>query len=370
MKDNFTFKNGVTVSNRIVMAPMTISASTADGRVSDEELVYYYRRAKSGIGMIITACAYIMDNGIAFPDSLKVTQDDDIQELAKVAKSIQDGGAKAVLQIYHGGRMANPKYQLGKEVVSASAIAAPRPNMPTPRALTHEEIESLITAFAEATRRAIEAGFDGVELHGANTYLLQQFVSPHSNQRDDEWGGDVERRFTFPLRVVEACAHMIQEYAKKPFVFGYRVSPEEREEPGITTDDTLAFVRALAKTPLDYVHASVGKFDGGSMRDAEDTTSRVALLQQAVGEELAVIGVGALQTREQVEEALTTVPLVSLGHALIYDPDWYEKMALGLDDAVHTMLYTSKKDELDIPQSLWEMITTIPGWFTVAQEEK
>ena len=157
--------------------------------------------------------------------------------------------------------------------------------------MTEEEITTKILAFGEATRRAIEAGFDGVEIQGANTYLLQQFFSPHSNRRSDQWGGTMEKRMAFPLAVIESVKQSIAEHANAPFIIGYRVSPEEKETPGITMEDTLQLVDVLAEQELDYIHVSVRGFWDGSIRDEADMTSRVLLIQERVGHRVPIIGV-------------------------------------------------------------------------------
>lgn len=362
----FTLKSGVTLNNRILMAPMTISASQPNGDVTEEELAYYHRRAKSGIGAVITACAYINSLGVGFPDSLGVESDERIPSLKRLADAIHSGGAKAILQIFHAGRMTNSQL-LGEQPISASDVPALRPNAEIPRPLTEEEVKATIQDFADATRRAIEAGFDGVELHGANTYLLQQFVSPHSNRRTDKWGGNAAERIAFPLAVVDAVKETVAKYAKKPFAIGYRFSPEEKEEPGITIDDTILLIDALADKGIDYLHVSVNRFDAESMRDDKDSRGRVAVIQEAIGERIPVIGVGGLQTVDQVEAALDIVPLVSLGHALIMDPEWYEKAVNQKEDEIFTALHLSKEQELDIPKPLWELIMNVPGWFTVEE---
>lgn len=362
----FTLRSGVALHNRILMAPMTISASQPNGDVTEEELAYYHRRAKSGIGAVITACAYINKLAVGFPDSLGVESDERIPSLKRLAEAIHSGGAKAILQIFHAGRMTNSRL-VGEQPVSASDIPAMRPNAEIPRQLTDEEIKVIIQDFAKAARRAIEAGFDGIELHGANTYLLQQFFSPHSNHRTDQWGGNATERLAFPLAVVDAVQETVAKYAKQPFAIGYRFSPEEKEEPGITMDDTILLVNALADKEIDYLHVSVNRFDAESMRDNKDLRGRVAVIQEAVGERIPVIGVGGLQTIEQVEAALDVVPLVSLGHALIMDPEWYEKAANEKEEEIFTALHLSKKQELDIPAPLWELIIKVPGWFKVEE---
>src|SRR5690606_3685075 len=163
----------------------------------NDEVNYYAERSR-GVGTVITACAYVSKEGKAFPGGFSAASDNMIPGLSKLAKAIKDQGAKAVLQIFHGGRMVPKKLIGGEQPVSASAIKAPRETADMPREMSEEEILDTIAAFGEATRRAIEAGFDGIELHGANTYLIQQFFSPHSNRRTDKWGGDIEKRMTFP----------------------------------------------------------------------------------------------------------------------------------------------------------------------------
>jgi 2,4-dienoyl-CoA reductase-like NADH-dependent reductase (Old Yellow Enzyme family) len=161
--------------------------------------------------------------------------------------------------------MTSPDLNGGHQPISASAIAAARPGSVVPREMTEEEIYTIIHAFGEATRRAIEAGFDGIEIHGANTYLIQQFFSPHSNCRTDRWGGTLEKRMAFPLALIESVQNAVATHAKTPFIVGYRISPEEMENPGITMEDTLHLVDVLAEQKLDYIHVSVRGFWDGSI---------------------------------------------------------------------------------------------------------
>ncbi len=183
-----------------------------------------------------------------------------IHGLCKLATTIKEQGAKAILQIFHGGRMCPPELVPNGDIVSASAVPAEQPNAHIPRALKGEEIRTIIKDFGETTRRAIEAGFDGVEIHGANGYLIHQFFSPHSNRREDEWGGSLQKRLAFPLAIVDEVKKVVDTYAKEPFIVGYRFSPEEPETPGITMADTLELVDALANQPIDYLHVSLMDF--------------------------------------------------------------------------------------------------------------
>ncbi|PSL42939.1 2,4-dienoyl-CoA reductase-like NADH-dependent reductase (Old Yellow Enzyme family) [Salsuginibacillus halophilus] len=365
----FTFNNGATLRNRIMLAPMTNFASAEDGETTVDELAYYRERS-TGTGAVITACANVTADGKGFPGEIGVYDDSLIDGLADLAETIQAEGAKAILQIFHGGRMCPPDLLPDGQPVSASAIPAERENAATPRALEHDEIEEIVEAFANATRRAIKAGFDGVEIHGANTYLIQQFYSPHSNQRDDTWGGSRYERMTFPLAVTRAVAAAALE-APPEFIVGYRFSPEEREEPGITMDDTLELVRHLAEEDLDYLHVSVQDFFAGSMRDENDTRSRVEMIQAEVGEQIPVIGVGSLYTVDDANRAMATgVPLLALGRELIVDPDWVEKAADGREEEIRTELSLEEREDLVVPETLWNTIGNTPGWFPVKEHRE
>lgn len=171
-----TLPKGAVLKNRLVMAPMTTCTGYFDGGVTSD-LVEYYRVRAGSIGTVIVECCFIDNRGPAFPGALGIDSDNKIAGLAKIAHAIKSEGSKAILQIYHGGRMVEPALIGGKTPVAPSAIAAPRDGATKPQALTAEEVDVMITKFGDAVNRAIKAGFDGVEIHGANTYLIQQFYS-------------------------------------------------------------------------------------------------------------------------------------------------------------------------------------------------
>jgi 2,4-dienoyl-CoA reductase-like NADH-dependent reductase (Old Yellow Enzyme family) len=361
----FTFRSGIEIKNRVLMAPMTNSSSHDNGEVSDAELEYYRERS-TGVGAVITACTYVTRDGKGFPGEFGADTDQLIPSLRRLADTIKGEGAKAILQIFHGGRMCPPELLPDKQPISASSVPAAREGAAVPREMTEEEIDNVIKAFGETTRRAIEAGYDGVEIHGANTYLIQQFFSPHSNRRTDKWGGSLEKRLTFPLAVVNEVKKNVSEHAKGPFIVGFRLSPEERENPGITMEDTLQLVDALADQELDYIHLSTQDFWAGSMRDQSDTKSRTLMVQERVGERVPVIGVGSLYTPEDVTKVLETgVPLVALGRELIMEPKWVEKTQNNEEDQIRVTLTKNDQSELFIPDPLWNMIMNVPGWFPV-----
>lgn len=366
----YTLPNGVELKNRIVMAPMTNFSSNQDGTVTDAEVNYYVRRSK-GVSMVITACAYVTPNGKGFHGEFGADSDEMIPSLRKLASSIKEQGAKAVLQIFHGGRMCPPELVPNGEIVSASAIPAEKGGASTeepdvrPRALTETEVEEMINAFGEATRRAIEAGFDGIEIHGANGYLIQQFFSPHSNRREDRFGGSLEKRMAFPLAVVDTVKRVVQEHATSPFIVGYRFSPEEPETPGITMDETLVLVDSLANKGLDYLHVSLFDFFSTPRRGVDDLTkTRIDYLQETINNRVPLIGVGSIYTAEDAHKAFETgVPLLALGRELIIDPDWVQKISEGNEDEIVTEINKDNQKELVIPDPLWNAIVNTPGWF-------
>ncbi|MDC3418468.1 NADH-dependent flavin oxidoreductase [Aquibacillus salsiterrae] len=360
---SYTLPNGVELKNRMVMAPMTNFSSNPDGTVTDAEVNYYARRS-AGVSMVVTACTNVTRNGQGFPGEFAAYSDDFIPSLTQLATAIKKQGAKAILQIFHGGRMCPPDLVDG-DVVSASAIPAEGDDKPIPRALSEKEVDDMIEAFGEATRRAIEAGYDGVEIHGANTYLIQQFFSPHSNRREDRFGGSLEKRMTFPLAIVEKVKNVIEKYAKESFIVGYRFSPEEPETPGITMDQTLAFVDKLSDQGVDYLHVSLQDFHSTPRRGVEDLDkTRIDYLLETINGRVPLIGVGSIYTAEDANSAFNTgVPLLALGRELIIDPDWVQKVTEGKEDTIVTTINKNNQEQLVIPDPLWNAIINTPGWF-------
>ncbi|QHW29384.1 NADH-dependent flavin oxidoreductase [Paenibacillus rhizovicinus] len=363
--ENFTLRSGIRLDNRIVMAPMTNWSSNEDGTVSDTEVDYYIRRA-GGVGIVVTACTYVTRNGKGFAGEFGADTDDMIPGLRRLASAIKEKGAVALLQIFHGGRLCPPELVPGGDIVSASDVPSEQNANVRPRPLQDDEIEAIVRDFGETTRRAIEAGFDGVEIHGANGYLLQQFFSPHTNRRVDRWGGDLTKRLTFPLAVVDEVKRVVAEHANRPFAVGYRFSPEEPEENGITMDDTLKLVDVLAGLELDYLHVSLMDFSSKPRVGADESKSRLQWIVDTAGGRTPVIGVGSVHTPEEALEALLTgAALVALGRELIMEPDWVAKVAEGREAEIATTLSKHDQRRLIIPDPLWRCIMGAPGWFPV-----
>lgn len=364
----YPLRSGITLKNRVVMAPLTNYSSHDDGTVSDAEIRYYARRAK-GVGMVITACIYVTENGKGFPGQFSGTSDEMIPSMRRVASTIKEKGAQAVLQIFHAGRMAPPELVPGGDVVSASAVSDNPDTGVVPRALEEEEIEEIIRGFGETTRRAIEAGFDGVEIHGANFYLLQQFYSAYTNRRTDRWGGSREKRLAFPLAVVDEVKRVVAKHAERPFLIGYRFSPEEPYPDGITMEDTFVLVDALAEKELDYLHVSLQHFWSKPRRGADPNRTRIEQIQERIAGRTALIGVGSIYTADDARAAIETgVPLIALGRGIIIEPEWVEKVQEGREQEIATTVRPDAQERLEIPGPLWERMMTVEGWFPVEKE--
>lgn len=356
--NEITLPNGVVLNDRLGVAPMTTYSGNDDGTVSDEELTYYNRRAGLG-SLYISACIAVSENGIAFPNQFIGFDDNAIPRLTQMAKEMKSKGSKAILQIQHGGRQGQAALIKANETVAPSAV----PNAagkPAPRELTEKEIEAIIEDFGETTRRAIEAGFDGVEIHGANTYLLQQFVSSATNLRQDQWGGSLENRLKFPLAVQKKVQDTVAKYADEQFIVGYRLSPEENNETsaGYTIEETKVLVEELIQHGIHYIHVSLMEFKK-MPKGAEQGDSIVRILADHINGRVAFVAVGSVKTPEDALTALEEgADIVVIGRQALIDPEWTEKVKQGKEQEIHSVITQKMVGNLDIPQNMWHLITS------------
>ncbi|WP_250487131.1 NADH-dependent flavin oxidoreductase [Caballeronia sp. GaOx3] len=362
-----TLVPGLVLRNRVVMAPMTTWASNEDGTVSDEEDAYYRQRAKD-VGLVITGCTPVQANGIGFTNEFAAYDDRFISSLRRLAVAAKSGGAPAILQIFHAGVKTLPT--LVSDVVAASAVAGedgPFASAILPRALSEGEISEVIAAFADTTRRAIAAGFDGVELHGAHGFLIQNFFSPRSNRRTDQWGGCLENRMRFPLAVVGAVKRAIAEHADRPFALGYRISVEEAGEGGLGISDSLQLITHLIDAGVGYIHASLGSaLDQKSNKSGTDATI-VSILHDHIDGRVPLVAAGGIRTSAHAESALNMgLSLVALGQGLVINPDWMEHARTGSDSIIRLSISARDVVPACIPPKLWTVIDATPGWFNVA----
>lgn len=319
----FQLKN-LELKNRLVMAPMHTKFSSETGEVTDRLTAYLEARARGGIGLIVLENTCI-DWVYGRPAGNPVTIHDDMcrSGLSNIPLAVHRHGARIVTQLQHTGRQ-NVRANIpgGLQPLAPSAVKSNRGG-DEPKPLEEHEIERIIQQFVDGARRSKEAGFDGVELHGAHGYLLTQFFSPHTNRRTDKWGGSLLNRARFPLEIVRR----IRSEVGSAFPVLYRLSAEERIPGGTTLEDSLQLVRLLDEAGVDCFDVSVGIYDS--------IDSIYALQGQAPGGLLPlaeavkgvttkpVIGVGRLGwdlelAARAVKEGRTD--LVAIGRSLLADP--------------------------------------------------
>ncbi|MBV6737744.1 NADH-dependent flavin oxidoreductase [Priestia megaterium] len=368
--ESFTFKSGITIKNRIVMAPMTTWSSNDDLTISDDEVKYYKKRV-NGVGLVITGCTHVTPNGQGFTNEFAGYNDEFTPSLRKLANAAKSGGAPAILQIFHAGNKALPNLIPDGEAVSSSAIETEAtafvPSV-LPRELSHEEILDMIHSFGETTRRAIEAGFDGVEIHGAHGFLIQNFLSPFFNRREDHWGGSLENRLRFPMAVVQEVKNVIKKHATKPFILGYRFSPDEHQEGGLRMKDTYALIDRLIGENVDYVHASLFYALSAKPVDSQDEKTHLELIVEHVNGRVPVMAAGSMGTPDDLAKGLDKgLSLAAIGQALIMNPDWVEKVQNGKEAEIKKAIKKSKVSELELPNKLWAFIQGAGPWLNIEE---
>ncbi|WP_150540129.1 NADH-dependent flavin oxidoreductase [Actinobacillus vicugnae] len=346
---SYTLNNGVEIKNRLVVAPMTHFGSNTDGTLGEPERKFISNRAND-MGMFITAATLVQDGGKAFHGQPEAIHEWQLGSLKATAEIIKAQGAKAILQIHHGGKQAVTELLNGKDKISASADEATGT-----REATDVEVRSLIAAFGNAADLAIRAGFDGVEIHGANNYVIQQFYSGHSNRRTDEWGGSRENRMRFPLAVVDAVLAVKAKHAKADFIVGYRFSPEEPEALGLTMEDTFALVDALVEKPLQYLHISLWDFYKKARRGADSNAYRLQLVHDRIAGKLPLIGVGNLYTPTEILEAFNTdwAEFIALGKTVMVNPDIATRIINGNEAMIQRAVDPEQTDHYGFPDFLW-----------------
>jgi N-ethylmaleimide reductase len=247
--------------NRLVMAPMTRSRAGADNVPTALMAEYYGQRAAAGL--IVTEGTSPSPNGVGYPRIPGLWSAAQVAAWKPVTAAVHKGGGAIFVQLMHTGRVGHPlNLPAGAEVLAPSAVQAPgemytdakgnQPH-PVPRAMTGAEVQAAIAEHVAAAKNAIAAGFDGVELHGANGYLLEQFLSPDTNRRDDEWGGTLEKRLRFPVEVARAVAAAIGGERVGIRLSPYGVNAGMVAYPGID-EAYLALVKALIPTGIQYLH--------------------------------------------------------------------------------------------------------------------
>ncbi|WP_394860095.1 NADH-dependent flavin oxidoreductase [Staphylococcus epidermidis] len=365
---SLTLPNGVEVRNRFVLAPLTHTSSNDDGTISDIELPYIEKRSKD-VGIAINAASNVNDVGKAFPGQPSVAHDSDIEGLKELAQVMKKNGAKAIVQIHHGGAQALPELTPDGDVVAPSAISLKsfgQQEEHDAREMTAEEIEQTIRDFGEATRRAIEAGFDGVEIHGANHYLIHQFVSPYYNRRNDVWADN----YKFPVAVIDEVVKAKKAHANDDFIIGYRLSPEEAESPGISMEITEELIHQIANKPLDYIHVSLMDVNSVTREGKYKGENRLKLIHQWINGRMPLIGIGSVFTAEDALNAVENigVEFVALGREILLDYDFVAKIKEGREDEIINAFDSNREDQHYLTPNLWEQFNQ--GFYPLPRKDK
>lgn len=365
---SFKFKDKMKINNRIILAPMTTWSGNKDFTVSDQEIEYYRIRV-GGVGMVITGCSHVSPNGIGFENEFAAYDDKFLPSLKKLANISKSQKAPAILQIFHAGSKGLSHLTPDGKVVSASDIEIKETNSNhrlISQKLTNDEIEEIIYDFGEATRRAIEAGFDGVELHGAHGFLIQNFLSPNTNKRTDQWGGDFEKRSKFPIEIIKEVKKVIQKNARPEFILGYRATLEESTENGLTLKDSLRLIEKLLYEKIDYLHISLPDAINSYSKDKNFKKPIIEEVTEVTSNKIPVMVAGAIYNSSQVEALLNKgVDLVSVGHSIIANPYWVENIKKGTEYKNKDYIDSSQIKKLKLPDCLWEQIRNSNSWFKI-----
>ncbi|MEJ9211333.1 NADPH dehydrogenase NamA [Bacillus smithii] len=328
----YTVKN-VTFKNRIVMSPMCMySAENQQGFLEDWHYVHYTTRAVGQVGLIIVESTAVLPEGRISPKDLGIWSDDHIEGFAKLVSMVQKHGAKIGIQLGHAGRKAD----LEGDIYAPSAIAFNETSK-TPKEMTKEDIQKTIRAFQEGARRAKEAGFDVIEIHAAHGYLINQFLSPLSNKRTDEYGGSAENRLRFLIETIKA----VKEVWDGPLFV--RVSANDYHEKGLTPEDYVEIAKQLKEQGVDLIDVSSGAvvpakihaYPGYQVPFAEK-------IKHGAG--IPVGAVGLITSGIQAEEILQNdrADLVFLARELLREPYWPRKAAKELNAAIEAPVQYSR----------------------------
>ena len=319
--------NEVELKNRLAMAPTAVFKATDYGRITPALCAHYAERAQlSGVGLIITGHCFVCAEGQAKPHQASASRDSDTIGLAALADACHNNGIAAFCQISHAGGAARKSFT-GFAPIAPSAIVSPQAYVAAegdgnPTVASAADIAHIVESFADAACRVKEAGFDGVELHSAHAYLLDQFYSPLMNKRDDEYGGSVENRLRIHREVVEAVRNAVGPQ----FVVGMRLGGCDYQDGGATIEDAVLAAQILQETGIDYLSISggwhawrrPGHSEPGWFADQARAVKAVA--------NIPIITAGGVQTREDAELLLGqgVCDIVAVSRPLLKNPGWPE----------------------------------------------
>lgn len=362
LTEQITFRHGASIRPRTAQSPM-LTNSGVNESVSDETLDYYAARSQSA-GMVIVEYTNVSLNGgpsRSWPEheQLAIYDDKFIPGLKKIASALKKDGNKAILQICHAGREANYAGALGRVAAVPSIVEMPWIDYPL-HVLEEAEVWDIVKDFGAAVKRAVECGFDGIEIHGANHYLIQQFFSSFSNVRDDYWGGSLEKRMNFAMEVAKEVFRVVKECAPEDFIVGYRISPDEihGSNIGYTWHESQLLVKKLTETfDFDYVHISLLQYDA-KPEDSDKTYCE--LLREVLPKETLLLVAGGISTYEKMQDALNYVDIITMGRATLIDPQIAYKLLNGKQDEIYLEFNEESVSKAHLTSGIISLVAQVP----------
>lgn len=315
----------MTVKNRLVMPPMATAKSSPEGQVSEDMLNYYSEYAAGKIGLIIVEHAFVSKRGKASDLQLSVSEDTDVAGLSKLAAVIKRHGTRAMMQISHAGSATRESITGGRRLVAPTSMHHPGKRMPTgepPHELTVEELKMLVDAFVRAASRVRSAGFDGVEIHSAHGYLLNQFYSPLTNHRTDSYGGSLENRLRVHCEIIRGIRSALGD-----FPIAVRLGGCDYREGGNTIRDAVEAAKILEKEGVDLLDVSGGI--GGYLipGNSEPGWFRDMTVEIVKAVDIPVMLTGGILDAAQAESLLEAkaADLIGVGRAMFEDSTWPDR---------------------------------------------
>lgn len=311
----------LSLNNRLVFPPMA-TAKSDNGAVSQGMLEYYDEKSQGGyMSLIIIEHSYITPQGRASKGQLSIAEDCNMEGLKKLAEVIHKNGSKAIMQINHAGSAANIEVTGGYENIGPSAVINPLIKSDIPRKLNKEEIKEIIETFKAAAKRVKDAGFDGVEIHSAHSYLLNQFYSPITNKRTDEYGGDVLSRIKIHLEIIKA----VKEAVGNDFPVLLRLGACDYKEGGTTIEDSKIAALEFQKAGIDILDISgglCGYMAPGKAKEQGYFSKITEALKEVIS--IPVILTGGITEAKAAEELISSgkADLVGVGRAAFRDSMW------------------------------------------------
>jgi 2,4-dienoyl-CoA reductase-like NADH-dependent reductase (Old Yellow Enzyme family)/thioredoxin reductase len=322
--------------NRVLMTTIKLGYGTPQGGVTKRHIAFYVRRAAGGVGLIATEPLYIHRNGREIPTQMGIHDDELVPGLRHLTDAVHEAGGLIMAHINHAGRVANPTLVPEGERVSASEVLCAA-NKVIPRSLTLEEIPTYVRYFAEAARRVREAGFDAIEIPFSHGYLIHQFLSPHTNRRDDEYGGSLGNRMRFGREVIAA----VREAVGSNFPIVVRMNAQDHVEGGLTIEDAEVIAPILERIGVNALSVTSGTMcESVAYCLYPIGTPKAHLLPLSARirsrVSIPVAVAGRIRTPDVAREALALgqADWIGLGRPFLADPDWVRKTEAGDEVAI------------------------------------